>query len=155
MLIYSAFRLCINLNFEKLTLKTGFVVQGHIYQKGGQKLKIKWKFELKVPQAHRRSRPTQTRRRPRLLGSAHQSPLLGSASPSSPISRAPDWSSLLFPQRCFFSSSRRGRGRLGLLISLLRHGRPSLVLISTFWGFTVLCAILNYCKKLSLCTYMH
>ncbi len=29
-LIYSAFRLCINLNFEKLTLKTGFVVQGHI-----------------------------------------------------------------------------------------------------------------------------
>jgi len=29
-LIYSAFRLCINLNFEKLTLKTGFVVHGHI-----------------------------------------------------------------------------------------------------------------------------
>ncbi len=26
----SAFKLCINLNFEKLTLKTGFVVQGHI-----------------------------------------------------------------------------------------------------------------------------
>ncbi len=24
------FSLCINLNFEKLTLKTGFVVQGHI-----------------------------------------------------------------------------------------------------------------------------
>ncbi len=30
-LIYSAFRWCINLNFDKLTLKTGFVVQGHIY----------------------------------------------------------------------------------------------------------------------------
>ncbi len=29
-LIYSAFRLCIHLNVEKLTLKTGFVVQGHI-----------------------------------------------------------------------------------------------------------------------------
>ncbi len=29
-LIYSAFRWCIHLNFEKLTLKTGFVVQGHI-----------------------------------------------------------------------------------------------------------------------------
>ncbi len=29
-LIYSAFRWCINLNFEKLTLMTGFVVQGHI-----------------------------------------------------------------------------------------------------------------------------
>ncbi len=30
-LIYSAFRLCVNLNFEKFTLKTGFVVQGHIW----------------------------------------------------------------------------------------------------------------------------
>ncbi len=29
-LIYSAFRWCINLNFENLTLKTGFVAQGHI-----------------------------------------------------------------------------------------------------------------------------
>ncbi len=28
-LIYSAFRGCINLNLEKLTLKTGFVLQGH------------------------------------------------------------------------------------------------------------------------------
>ncbi len=30
-LIYSSFKLCVNLNFEKLTLKTGFMVQGHIY----------------------------------------------------------------------------------------------------------------------------
>ncbi len=29
-IIYSAFRLCINLNFNQLTLMTGFVVQGHI-----------------------------------------------------------------------------------------------------------------------------
>ncbi len=29
-LIYSAFRWCINLNFEKFTLMTGFVIQGHI-----------------------------------------------------------------------------------------------------------------------------
>ncbi len=29
-LIYLAFRLCINLNFEKCILMTGFVVQGHI-----------------------------------------------------------------------------------------------------------------------------
>ncbi len=29
--IYSAFGICINLNFEKFTLKTGFVVQGHKY----------------------------------------------------------------------------------------------------------------------------
>ncbi len=29
-LIYSAFRCCINLHFEKLTHMTGFVVQGHI-----------------------------------------------------------------------------------------------------------------------------
>ncbi len=29
--INSAFRLCINLNFRKLTLMTGFEVQGHIY----------------------------------------------------------------------------------------------------------------------------
>ncbi len=29
-LIYSAFRWCINLNFTKLTLMTGFVVQGHV-----------------------------------------------------------------------------------------------------------------------------
>ncbi len=28
--IYSAFKLCINLNLEKCTLMTGFVVQGHI-----------------------------------------------------------------------------------------------------------------------------
>ncbi len=28
-IIYSGCRLCINLNFEKLTLMTGFVVQGH------------------------------------------------------------------------------------------------------------------------------
>ncbi len=31
-LIYSAFRWCTNLNFEKLTLMTGFVVQGHIWE---------------------------------------------------------------------------------------------------------------------------
>ncbi len=29
-LIYSALRCCININFEKLTLMTGFVVQGYI-----------------------------------------------------------------------------------------------------------------------------
>ncbi len=29
-LIYSAFRLCINLSFQKLTFMTGFVAQGHI-----------------------------------------------------------------------------------------------------------------------------
>ncbi len=29
--IYSASIWCINLNFKKITLKTGFVVQGHIY----------------------------------------------------------------------------------------------------------------------------
>ncbi len=29
-IIYSAFRWCRNLNFNKLTLMTGFVVQGHI-----------------------------------------------------------------------------------------------------------------------------
>ncbi len=28
---YSAFRWCINLNLKKLTLKTGFVLQGHIF----------------------------------------------------------------------------------------------------------------------------
>jgi len=32
-LIYSVFRWCINLNFKKLTLMTGFVVQGHILVK--------------------------------------------------------------------------------------------------------------------------
>ncbi len=30
-IIYSAFRLCINLNFTKLTLKTGFVLQDQKY----------------------------------------------------------------------------------------------------------------------------
>ncbi len=34
-----------NLNFEKLTLKTGFVVQGHIYS--GESLK-KCMYELKL-----------------------------------------------------------------------------------------------------------
>ncbi len=32
-IIYSAFRWCKNLNLEKLTLKTSFGVQGHIYYK--------------------------------------------------------------------------------------------------------------------------
>ncbi len=32
-IMYSAFRWCINLNFEKLTLMTGFVLQGHNFLK--------------------------------------------------------------------------------------------------------------------------
>ncbi len=36
-LINSASRRCINLNFEKLTVKTGFVVQGHIWTRFSSK----------------------------------------------------------------------------------------------------------------------
>ncbi len=32
-ILFIAFRCCINLNFEKLTLMTGFVLQGHICKK--------------------------------------------------------------------------------------------------------------------------
>ncbi len=32
-IIFSAFRWCINLNFQELTLMTGFVLQGHILYK--------------------------------------------------------------------------------------------------------------------------
>ncbi len=37
-IIYSAFRWCINLNFQTLTLKTGFVLQCHIYIQWGKKV---------------------------------------------------------------------------------------------------------------------
>ncbi len=40
-LIYSAFRLSINLNFTKLTLMTGFVVQGHTYKQSSDTKEVK------------------------------------------------------------------------------------------------------------------